>query len=727
MLLQTVANDVQRSNTGVETSFGFNVGATAFRVLSDTLYQDKPSSIVRELSCNALDSHIQAGYPDRPFTIHLPNDLEPYLSIIDTGIGLDDNGVRNVFACYFNSTKSGSNATVGAFGLGGKVAFSYTNAFTVTAVFNGIRRSYSAFIGEAGVPAITLMGEEDTDAPNGVEVMVPVTETGDFTRFQKAVAEQLRFFKVKPNIINGSVIYDLINTVEVADGLSLYTDKNTRSYGNKTWIVQGGVGYPLNVNTVKSHLSKENQKFIDFLTTAGAVLEFPIGKIETTASREGVSYSKFTNGNIDALLTEARKVVAENMLKQVLAIETEWERALFINTHSAHSELLTSYDKNVFASMFTKMHPHYKYDASYSYGITFEKLATADTKAEYWKERRMRGGRYSVGISDSALTSITAKADMPTLIIRDTTDKPMIRIRHYVEQAKTAIVITTSDVTALCAELEEIGLEYVLLSNITAPPRQARVSSNSNYLNPTCYLFETSSNNSTTYVKDWLKVTSKIKELTDGGYYVVIPEGSRFHVAHMPANLQFIYNMMDAGELDKEVYAIRQREVKRVLDNPNWVPLQTVAEEFVKEHTNSMASIHAVAAYAINEDDDEDSKEHLIAQVVAYFTDNNLPLPSQVAKYLRALTIIKENAARMPSNKMIIRVVELNCEEKLRNATRRFSKMQNNALEAVSEKYPLLVTVKQDYNYVKGKTVGVIPPALLKHVADYVTMFDNVT
>ena len=77
------------------------MNSKAFRVLSDTLYQNKIGSIVREISCNALDGHIANGNRDVPFTIHMPDAFEPWFSVRDYGIGLSPDAMAEVFTKYF--------------------------------------------------------------------------------------------------------------------------------------------------------------------------------------------------------------------------------------------------------------------------------------------------------------------------------------------------------------------------------------------------------------------------------------------------------------------------------------------------------------------------------------------------------------------------------------------------------------------------------------------------
>lgn len=60
-----------------EGEFRIKASSTAFAILSSGLYSNKFKAILRELGCNAYDSHVEAGYPEKPFTVHLPTRLNP--------------------------------------------------------------------------------------------------------------------------------------------------------------------------------------------------------------------------------------------------------------------------------------------------------------------------------------------------------------------------------------------------------------------------------------------------------------------------------------------------------------------------------------------------------------------------------------------------------------------------------------------------------------------------
>ncbi len=200
MKLHADRSEVERSNVASEKTFCIKTTAKAFDILSSGLYTDPKLAIVRELSCNAYDAHVAAGRADVPFEIHLPKGLEPWFHIKDQGTGLSDEDVMNLYTTYFDSTKTESNAFIGALGLGSKSPFSYTKAFEVISRFNGKRRTYSAFINEEGVPSIARMGEINTDECNGLEVRVTIQQS-DFYEFATRTAKALRWFPLKPVVV----------------------------------------------------------------------------------------------------------------------------------------------------------------------------------------------------------------------------------------------------------------------------------------------------------------------------------------------------------------------------------------------------------------------------------------------------------------------------------------------------------------------------------------------
>ena len=76
-----------------ETSFSIKASPIAFDILSNKLYSDPILAIVRELLCNAYDSHVVAGTTDIPIDITFPNNLENTFTIRDYGTGLSKESI----------------------------------------------------------------------------------------------------------------------------------------------------------------------------------------------------------------------------------------------------------------------------------------------------------------------------------------------------------------------------------------------------------------------------------------------------------------------------------------------------------------------------------------------------------------------------------------------------------------------------------------------------------
>src|SRR5690606_27311695 len=79
---------------------------------------------------------------------------------------------------------------------------SYTSSFVVIAIKNGIKRTYTMFINDSGVPAYAQMAEEGTTEGNGVEVKVAVDD--DFYSWKEEAKHVFSFFEIKPIITGDS-------------------------------------------------------------------------------------------------------------------------------------------------------------------------------------------------------------------------------------------------------------------------------------------------------------------------------------------------------------------------------------------------------------------------------------------------------------------------------------------------------------------------------------------
>ena len=310
------------SNVGEVGGFKIKASAKAFNILSSGLYANKIRAIIRELSCNAVDSHVAAGKTETPFDVHLPNSLEPWFAIRDYGTGLSHDQVTNIYTTYFESTKTASNEFIGALGLGSKSPFSYTDNFTVTAIQDGKKGIYTAFINGDGVPSIALMMTEDTDEPSGVEVKFSVNETYDFSKFRDEARQVYTYFKLKP-VVSGYKDFTF-NLVDY-ESQNIVPGVHAQRGGHNSKAIMGNIAYPIDVPNADKVLG-------DLRGLLGCALEmhFGIGELDFQASREGLSYIPSTIDAIKAKLEAVNAALTVVLAKEADDISNPWERALFL-------------------------------------------------------------------------------------------------------------------------------------------------------------------------------------------------------------------------------------------------------------------------------------------------------------------------------------------------------------------------------------------------------------
>lgn len=306
------------------SEFRIRNSAKAFGILSSGLYANKIRAIIRELGCNAVDSHVAAGKADVPFDLHLPTQLRPYFSIRDYGTGLAHSDVTNIYTTYFESTKTESNDFIGALGLGSKSPFSYTDNFTVVAIKNGIKGIYSAFINDDGVPAVALMGQDTTDEPDGVEVKFAVTEHDDFYKFAREASSVFTYFPVKPNFTGAEVDIQEVEYKET-DIVPGIRQREIHSYNNPNRAIMGNIAYPIDIPTKQNNLGE-----LTFIDDNGLDIYFAIGEIEFQASREGLQYTEATLDAIRAKYQAVADVLYDKLAKEADEIENLWERARYV-------------------------------------------------------------------------------------------------------------------------------------------------------------------------------------------------------------------------------------------------------------------------------------------------------------------------------------------------------------------------------------------------------------
>jgi hypothetical protein len=317
------------SNVSEIGEFRIRNSAKAFSILSSGLYANKVRAIIRELSCNAVDSHVAAGKAETPFDVHLPNALEPHFAIRDYGTGLSHEQVTQIYTTYFESTKTNSNEFIGALGLGSKSPFSYTDNFTVTAIQAGRKGIYSAFINAQGVPSIALMMQEATDELSGVEVKFSVNERYDFDKFRQEARQVYTHFSLKPVVSgNSDFRFDLIDY----ESRDIIAGVHAVKGGRGSTAVMGNIAYPIDIPAADNSIDAN----VRALLGCGLELHFGIGELDFQASREGLSYIPSTIAAIKSKLEALNAALTLVLAKEADAIENLWDRAVFLYKKKEH-------------------------------------------------------------------------------------------------------------------------------------------------------------------------------------------------------------------------------------------------------------------------------------------------------------------------------------------------------------------------------------------------------
>jgi hypothetical protein len=325
MKTTTQTKPVQHGGIVSEGQFRIKQSAKAFSILSSGLYSNKHEAILRELGCNAYDSHVEAGKGDVPFTVHLPTRLNPQFSVRDYGVGLD----------HDESTKTESNDFVGCMGLGSKSPFAYTDNFTVTAIKDGTKRHYTAFINAEGVPSIALLAEEETDECSGVEVAFAVNDRHDMYRFRDEAGNVYKWFKTKPEITGDEVDIPEIEYAERDVVPGVHIRKNERGYyhDRQSYAIMGNVAYPIKLENVgkDDDAAKRKTEIRKMFEEGGLVVEFEIGDLDIAASREELSYIPHTLDSIYARGQVILDKLGEFIGKELDGAKTKWERTAVLN------------------------------------------------------------------------------------------------------------------------------------------------------------------------------------------------------------------------------------------------------------------------------------------------------------------------------------------------------------------------------------------------------------
>ncbi len=567
ILNENISTPVYSNGIGESKKMGILANGKVFKIISDTLYQNKIGSCVRELSCNAVDGMKKAGRGDIPFSLHVPTVFEPWFSVKDDGVGMSHDTVMNVFANYFASTKDQSNDEIGGFGLGAKTPFCYTDSFIVVSIFNGKRTTYAFMMNEQGEPTGTVMGEEDCSDHNGVEVRFDV-EQHDVSKFCHEIRTQLRFFDVKPVL---SVRDMTIDTIEYIKTPSKFPRMCVPENLNGMWVVQGGVGYPLNFTLIQDKLTEAERTFLRI--HSNIVMNFNIGEIEVIPSREAISYGKVTVNNIKNLIAEAVPVLTQHYVDTADGFTDPIKFSQWYDSSSTNNQMLKMRDYDVVNAPALKgINFNFKsvaIQAQLNGTFTFNGLeAKMSMMTPGSNNRKIYLKPYPDGNYFWRLSF------MPTFFIRDKCTGAIARIRKYHESSNNNFVMIehphgTEYVDSTFIDLIKNQIPYAdirMVSSLTLPEKTGQVKRG------TPIMYSKPKNGGFGSIAKWERLYNE--EELEGGYYMVF-DNYPFIEDNLSSDEQALLQLMiDAGMIDKPVIAIKKAKLDIIAGNPSFEPLR---------------------------------------------------------------------------------------------------------------------------------------------------------
>ena len=308
-----------------------------FNILRNSLYSNKELAVLREYSSNGFDAHTEAGKSQTPIKITLPNELEPSLKFRDYGSAMTHEEIRNIFTEYGCSTKRGSNSLIGAYGVGAKSFWAYTDIFNVTSYQKGVKRNYSCYLDETQIGALAYLGEEPTDEPDGLEVSGSVRPK-DFNKFICEAQTLFEYSPVRPNIEGADLKFENPKPLfgELNGDWAILPKKEAYAHRSPLAIV-AGVPYPINSHSLDWD-GKDNS--LRHLLSVGIMMRFPIGELEVSASRESLAYSTQTQKAIFSRLAEAKEELIKLVNAQVSGAKSMYDaRILYAKIFDYSSDL----------------------------------------------------------------------------------------------------------------------------------------------------------------------------------------------------------------------------------------------------------------------------------------------------------------------------------------------------------------------------------------------------
>ena len=309
MIVNTEVNKTITSGNMKGSAMTVNITGTSFNFILDNLYTQPHRAVVRELSCNAWDAHVQAGNLE-PFWIQVPSKFNQTFIIRDFGVGLDPDEIDRYLNTLYQSSKGDTNDQIGGFGLGAKSPFALVQSFFISSYKDGVEYKCFWYRDSEGIPVLKIQSQKGTQEPNGIKYIINFASK-DVEGIIKACASELLALPVTPrffsDIENAETEFDLIGQTGISkvvesEDYIVFKDSSSTLYNtfinassaysrhsSRILLSVGGVLYPLPASLPVNTLLDVAPGFVQLLdTSAFYVIKLPIGSVKLPSTREHI-------------------------------------------------------------------------------------------------------------------------------------------------------------------------------------------------------------------------------------------------------------------------------------------------------------------------------------------------------------------------------------------------------------------------------------------------------
>jgi hypothetical protein len=326
---------VERSGNIVEAKFDMNKEdlAHVFNIMRKQTYSDEILAVCREYMVNGRDAGVESK-TDRRMEVTLPVLDNMNWVCRDFGPGMDFDTIVRIYTKYGKSTKRGTNAQTGMLGIGSKSGFAYGDEFSIISYKDGVKYTCSAYIDETEIGMVALLGTNETDEPNGMEIVVPVRQQ-DMNAFCRKTAEVARYLDVKP-ILKGRVDENWMEEYG-ADREAFIDGTDWRYIGdsNRSVAIMGGIAYRINQHSLEN-LPQDIARLIG----AGVEMTFETGSLSFASSREDLKYDETTQALIMGRLKMIHNAILDLIEDDFEACPSLWDaQILYHDLFSLNGEL----------------------------------------------------------------------------------------------------------------------------------------------------------------------------------------------------------------------------------------------------------------------------------------------------------------------------------------------------------------------------------------------------